>query len=309
MKRPINQKETWLSLGIVFIPLIIFFSFVIYEKNKIDYQQNQVAAINQIIENKIEDKEQVVNISISAKSAYVKNLNTGQILFEKNPEQKLPLASLTKIMTALVARQNGDQDQLIKITEQNLLTEGEYFLNSNEIFKLKDLINMSMVASVNDTASALTNVFKNSKNFIEEMNRVAHNIGLENTAFKNETGLDLDNNRPSATGTAKDMTRLIEYVLQEYPEIFAKTNNNIIDAQSITTGQNYRYLNTNEIINQIPGLIGSKTGFTDTAGGNLAMIVDIGLNQPISIVILGSTDNKTRFSDALKILEAIKNKQ
>jgi D-alanyl-D-alanine carboxypeptidase len=117
-------------------------------------------------------------------------------------------------MTAVVAIKNADNDQLVKISEEDLATEGEYYLYSNEIFKLKDLIKITMSGSVNDTATAISGVLNNKESFVDEMNRTAKQIGLGNSYFKNPTGLDIDSIIPSAGGSAKDVATLLQYALQ-----------------------------------------------------------------------------------------------
>jgi len=263
-----------------------------------------VVAQETVIE-KIPEQPILQNVDIKAKAAYVKNLNTGKILYAKNENEKLPLASLTKIMTALVAKKNADGSQLIKISDTDLATEGEYYLSSQEIFKLKDLIDVTMSGSVNDTATALSGILNNESAFIAEMNSTAKQIGLENSTFQNPTGLDTNVFTASARGSAKDVATLIQYVMFNYPEIFEATTVRNVSIKSVD-GIVHNIKNTNEITGQITGLIGSKTGYTDLAGGNLALIVDIGLNEPIAIVVLGSPNSETRFDDALIILENIK---
>ena len=298
-----TNKEIFLSLGLVLIPVTVLLITVIVV-NVLNKKPEPVVA-REIVIKKIPEQLVLQNVNIKAKAAYVKNLNTGKVLYAKNENEKLPLASLTKIMTALVAKKNADGNQLIKISDSDLSTEGEYYLSSQEIFKLKDLIDITMTGSVNDTATAISGVLNNEKTFIDEMNNTAKQIGLTNSTFQNPTGLDTNVFTASAKGSAKDIVTLLQYTIINYPDIFEATTVNNVTIRS-TDGIAHKIKNTNEITGELPGLIASKTGFTDLAGGNLALIVDMGLNEPVAIVILGSPNSETRFDDALEIIQNIK---
>ncbi len=298
-----TNKEIFLSLGLVLIPVSVLLITVIVV-NVFKKAPEPVIAQEEVAP-KIPEPEILQNVNIQAKAAYVKDLNTGKILYAKNENEKLPLASLTKIMTALVAKKNADSNQLVKISDSDLATEGEYYLASQEIFKLKDLIDITMSGSVNDTATAISGVLNNESAFIVEMNATAKQIGLNETTFQNPTGLDTNVFTASAKGSAKDVTTLLQYVIFNYPDIFEATTVRNVSVRS-TDGIVHNIKNTNEITGQINGLIASKTGYTDLAGGNLALIFDRGLNEPVAIVILGSPNSETRFDDALEIIQNIK---
>jgi len=297
-----TNKEIFLSLGLVLIPVTVLL-ITVTVINIFDKKPEPVIAQEEVVP-QIPEQPILQNINIQAKAAYVKDLNTGKVLYAKNENQKLPLASLTKIMTALVAKKNGDGNQLIKISDSDLETEGEYYLSSQEIFKLKDLIDFTMTGSVNDTATSLSGILNNEKTFIAEMNTTAQKIGLENSTFQNPTGLDTNVFTASAKGSAKDIVTLLEYTIINYPDIFEATTVNNLTIRSVD-GLAHKTKNTNDITAKLPGLIGSKTGYTDLAGGNLALIIDKGLNEPIAIVVLGSPNSETRFDDALEIIKNI----
>jgi D-alanyl-D-alanine carboxypeptidase (penicillin-binding protein 5/6) len=297
-----TNKEIFISLGLVLIPVVVLLITVIVIN--VLKKKPEPVVVQEEAKTQIEEAP-LTNIHIQAKAAYVKDLNTGKVLYAKNENEKLPLASLTKIMTALVAKKNADSNQLIKINDTDLATEGEYYLSSQEIFKLKDLIDFTMTGSVNDTATALSGVLNNEKTFINEMNSTAKQIGLGNSYFQNPTGLDVDTFTASAKGSAKDIVTLLQYTIINYPDIFEATTVSNLTIRSID-GLAHKTKNTNEITGELPGLIASKTGYTDLAGGNLALIIDKGLNEPIAIVVLGSPNSETRFDDALEILKNIK---
>lgn len=298
-----TNKEIFLSLGLVLIPVTVLLITVVVV-NIFNTKPEPAIAQEEVVP-QIPEPDILQNVNIQAKAAYVKDLNTGKVLYAKNENERLPLASLTKIMTALVAKKNADGNQLIKISDSDLSTEGEYYLSSQEIFKLKDLIDFTMTGSVNDTATSLSGVLNNEKTFIDEMNTTAKKIGLENSTFQNPTGLDTNVFTASAKGSAKDIVTLLQYTIINYPDIFEATTVNNLTIRSVD-GLAHKTKNTNDITAKLPGLIGSKTGYTDLAGGNLALIIDKGLNEPIAIVVLGSPNSETRFDDALEIIKNIK---
>ncbi|MEI6420454.1 MAG: hypothetical protein WCO30_02350, partial [bacterium] len=147
-----------------------------------------------------------------------------------------------------------------------------------------------------------TNSSLDSQYFVSIMNKYSKIIGLYNTKFFNETGLDLNGNISGAYSTAEDAAKLLAYAIQKQPEVFESTTKKFFESKSLSN-INHRTVNTNEVVGQIPGLIGSKTGYTDLAGGNLVVAFDADLNRPIIISVLGSS-REGRFSDVLTLVKA-----
>jgi D-alanyl-D-alanine carboxypeptidase (penicillin-binding protein 5/6) len=301
-----KNKEIRYVFGLILVPVFVLFGFAFYNKN-VD-QQNQTASPHTEVS---EDKEMVVfeNVALLARAAIVKDLNTGEVWYSKNEKMPLPLASLTKIMTAVVA-ENKLQQNVVAVSWEDLQTEGESFFFLGEQFRKNDLIDLTMVSSSNDGASALAaSTFAaaglNKKDiFVSEMNDTARRIGMKDTFFLNETGLDIttaSSTKAGAHGSATDIATLLEYSLTNYPEIFDKTTQSFVSIKSIN-GFVHPATNTNEIAGELPNLIASKTGLTNIAGGNLAVVIDPALNNPIAIVVLGSTE-EGRFSDVQKLAD------
>ena len=265
-------------------------------------------------------------VTLEAKAAYVYDTRTQTVLFAKGEDVRLPLASLTKIMSALVAEGASPLYGIVTITNEALQAEGDSGLYRDEKWSLKNLLDFSLVTSSNDgiravalslgalsKASATTGEIIND--FVEEMNRKAGELGLKNTYFWNETGLDLPAPNPSggqgggsevkggAYGTARDISVLLEYILAYHLELFAATREATTTLQSLDNRVHVAK-NTNYIVSEIPGLLASKTGFTDTAGGNLAIVFDPELGRPIIITILGSTE-QGRFEDVRTLVGAV----
>jgi D-alanyl-D-alanine carboxypeptidase len=255
------------------------------------------------------------NLELYAKSAYVWDINARQKLYSLNGDTSLPLASVTKIMTALAAYDSFPPQTKITITSSDLMMEGDTGLNVGEIWTLEKLLQFSLVASSNDGASAIaatlggfmnaptsTNWSLNKTRFIEQMNEKAHTIRLVQTTFQNESGLDGEGGVSGAYGSARDMAMLFEYVLRKHPKIFTATAYPELDLRSEDNIMHH-VANTNQGVAHIVGIIGSKTGYTDLAGGNLVVIVDIGIDHPVVIAVLGST-REGRFTDVEQLIAA-----
>ncbi|MBI2097337.1 MAG: D-alanyl-D-alanine carboxypeptidase [Candidatus Vogelbacteria bacterium] len=226
-------------------------------------------------------------LTVEAASALVYDLNQKQILFAKNPDQPLPIASLTKVMTALAA-----VDILPPETTINFI---------GRAWRLPTLVDYTLVSSSNAAAAAIARTAEEvmAEPLVDRMNALARELDLEATRFTNATGLDLTESEPSAISTARDIARLFAQILSRQPELLAATS--LADFEPVAVdGIRYHLTNTNLAAKEIPGLIASKTGYTASGGGSVAVVFDRGLNQPIIIVVLGSTE-PGRFQDLQKI--------
>lgn len=245
--------------------------------------------------------------ALEAKAAYVIDAITGEVLYSQNATTSLPLASVTKLMTALTAYEQVPPSTVATVRASDVAQEGDSGLLANEQWRLKDLLDFTLLVSSNDGASALASAsmaFSTSSTdanvrkgeFVTLMNQKAQKLGLTDTYFTNESGLDISSTTAGAYGSAKDMTALFSYILETHPEIIEATR---YEKVSFTSIDDFRHpaKNTNEAVNAIPGLIGSKTGLTDLAGGNLVLGMDVGFGRPVIIAVLGSSE-KGRFADA-----------
>jgi serine-type D-Ala-D-Ala carboxypeptidase (penicillin-binding protein 5/6) len=285
--------------------IIVFSLLIIGEKS-----------LNKKVVKKVETPSAFESINLEAKAAVVWDVVNNRELFSKNPDEPLPLASLTKVMTAVTTDGKLDDDQKIKITKEDLAPEGDSGLVVGDIWRAGDLRDFTLITSSNDGACALAAVAEANLNnppniiststdlqaeFVKKMNETATQIGLVNSKFFNENGLDESADRGGAYGSAKDMARLFEYTLKNYPQILEATRYK--NLQFTSAEKKYSAENTNTIIDKIPGLIASKTGYTDLAGGNLVIAFDAGLGRPIIISVLGSSE-EGRFSDVIQLVEA-----
>ena len=248
-------------------------------------------------------------IDIQGAAAFVFDVRTGETFYTKNADAQLPLASLTKLMTAMIALETLPSNQTIFITPEALAEDGENGLIPFEQWSRDDLIDITLISSSNDGAHALAgaiaafNKATDTQAAVSLMNTRAQELGLTQTHFLNETGLDINNETdPGAVGSARDVARVLVYMLRNTPELLEPTRNGALTLYSLNAIP-HTFDNTNAIANTMPWLIGSKTGFTDNAGGNLAVIFDAGLARPVIAVVLGSTKDG-RFQDIQTISES-----
>lgn len=250
-------------------------------------------------------------LELRAQKVYVYNVHTQEVVFAKDSEIPHPLASLTKLMTALLAYETLPPNLEIPFSSAAINIEGDFGFSEGEIFTTAELIDSTLINSANDAAYLLgLEVGKRvapeddpMSVFVSLMNIRAEEIGLKNTIFFNSTGLDLSPTEAGALGTAEDMGILMAYMLQHAPDVLAYTNRTNAAIVS-KAGTRHILENTNYITHEIPGLRASKTGYTVLAGGNLATVFDVGLGKPYIIVVLGST-HAGRFDDTKRIVRAI----
>lgn len=260
---------------------------------------------------------QFTGVSLTGESAIVVDLSSGEVLFQKEPDAVRPLASITKLMTALVAAERLPRDGAIAITPDDLAPEGESMFVIGDEWKIPELLSFTLLTSSNDGARALaasagavinlaatetTSPDDNVESFINAMNAKAGLLGMSRSIFRSETGLDISSNESGASGSARDVATLLGYILKTHPSLLDVTAE---DAHTFKSegGTAYPAHNTNKVAREIPGLWASKTGYTDLAGGNLAVIINVDLNRPVAIVVLGSTA-EGRFRDIQQLAGA-----
>ena len=248
---------------------------------------------------------------IEAKNAIIYDVIHSQVLFDKDAESPVPIASLTKLMTAILVTELVDELTVVEITEAAIAQHGNSGLRVGERITIQDLNNYSLLSSSNNAAYALAVSIgemlipnEGAAGFVDAMNVKAEELELSDTVFLNPTGLDISATTAGAEGSAKDMALLTTYILKNHPELLRITT--IEDTQIFNElGEFHQAQNTNRLVGDIPQLIGGKTGFTTLAGGNLMTVFDAGFNRPIIIVVLGSSI-QGRFNDTRTLLNSTK---
>lgn len=241
---------------------------------------------------------------LTGHAAIVYDLSTGETLYAQDADRSLPLASLTKLLT-LYAAVGVLQDQSpVTITPTALAQDGDYGFTEGETFAFKDIARLALVASSNDAAEAIAEAAATSKNVTgaQLMANAAANAGLTNTRAENGTGLDLNTQEAGAYGSAHDVAILASKLLAKSPDIAESTIEPSITIRS-NAGVAHTLPNTNQDVVRVPGILLSKTGFTDIAGGNLVVVYDAAIGHPVAVVILGST-REGRFTDVANLIQA-----
>ena len=224
-------------------------------------------------------------LSVSAKAAIVINGETGEVIYEHNPHLQLPMASTTKIMTALLLCESGNLEREITVTDEMVRVEGTSMgLLPGDKVKLYDLLYGMLLASGNDAANTTAYVLGGNINgFVKLMNRKAEELGLENTRFETPSGLDGEEHYT----TAYDLANLAKYALQN--EEFSKAAaSKSVTLQYGNPPYKRTLTNHNKLLKMYDGAVGVKTGFTKKSGrclvsaarknGKLAIAVT--LNDP-----------------------------
>lgn len=239
---------------------------------------------------------------LTAEGAVVVDADSGVILFEKNVEEKAPMASLTKLMTALVFLDNDpDWGEAVSITRKDDREGAALFIGRHEKIGLKDLFYASLVGSANNATMALArSTGLEEEEFVQKMNQKARSLGLYNTYFIEPTGLE-----PLNTSTALDIVRLAWQAFKTNEIREAVTTPEYV-FKSVNTSDSHRVKNTNELVrtsdNIFYTIIGGKTGYTEEAGFCLVIEAKNKDGQKIIAVVLGSEDNDARFEEIDKLV-------
>lgn len=240
--------------------------------------------------------------AIDAKAAVVYDLATGQVLYEKNADAQLPLASLTKLLTVYTALSVLSTSTPVTIPADALAVDYPRAFNEGQVFTLEDLAKLTLTASLNDGAVAIAEAAAQAEGRTpsQALAGAAGALGLSETYALNGSGLDVSTALSGGYGSALDLAKLAGALVAKAPEIAYATTQTIAKAESFG-GTFFNVKNTDPIVETVPHLLLSKTGFTDLAGGNLVLVFDAAINHAVAVVVLGSTQ-AARFTDAAKLV-------
>jgi D-alanyl-D-alanine carboxypeptidase (penicillin-binding protein 5/6) len=242
----------------------------------------------------------VSDFNVNAKSALVLDAGTNTVLYSKNSDKELPIASLTKIMTALVILEKVDLNDTVVVSEKAVSVEGrKNGIVAGEKIRAGDLLKMMLIESNNIAAVSLAEYSAGGiQEFVELMNKKAEILGLKNTIFYSPTGLDREGENNHST--AYEVAQLVNYALEKplIWDILKIQNSNL---SSIDGKTKHRIKNTNLLLGKMENVIGGKTGFTDEAGECLTLVVeDPSKKHKIISVVLNADD---RFLETEKLVE------
>jgi len=238
--------------------------------------------------------------AIQAKAALLMDYDTGTVLYEKNAHQKLPMASITKIMTLLLAMEAIEDGRLklddpVHVSEHAASMGGStVFLEAGETFPVSTILESVIVASANDGSVALAEkIYGSHELFVQKMNERAQQLGMKNTNFVNCTGLPAENHYSTAYDIALMSRELLKH------QTFFKWSTIWMDY--MRDGKTM-LVNTNRLVRFYEGCDGVKTGYTQEAGHCVSATAKRG-NLRLIAVILGAPTSQVRFSEASKLLD------
>ncbi len=268
----------------------------------ISFNDNQVTLQDRVINN-VEILPQKINnnswgVDIQAKSAGVIDKKTGLILWQKNAEEQRSLASITKLMTALVFLENNPGwNTSITMIKKDEVNGGNVNILRGETVKVKNLFYTSLIASDNNATNALVRSTGLEKNqFISLMNKKARELGLENTSFVGVTGLNNNN-----ISTALDILKLARKAFSN--EDIKEVTSHRVYSFYTSEGKFKKVYSTNKLLDSYLNIQAGKTGYITASGYCLVSEVLGNTNEDIITVVLGSDTHDGRFYD-LKVLSA-----
>jgi len=197
-------------------------------------------------------------LEVSATAAVLMDADMGQVLYEKNGDRQMLIASTTKIMTALVVLEHAAPDDVITVTPDHMAEGSSMYLRAGETVRVEELLYGLLLCSGNDAALALTECAGGLTPFVALMNEKAEALGMAHTSFANPNGLDADGHY----STARDMAVLAAAAVEN------PTFRRICSSRSVTIGQRTME-NHNRLLRQVEGCVGLKTGYTRAAGRTL----------------------------------------
>jgi D-alanyl-D-alanine carboxypeptidase len=286
-------------------------------KENVYSSEMYLAQMNMIDSKRKEDKsiqvsvprQKEIDVKAEAALSLLVTPEGEEVLYGKNISEKRPIASITKLMTALTAFElNYHLDQPLEISQRAINQDGDKgSLNPGEKILFSDLLHSMLIESSNDAAFAISEgIFIGrgdpitKESFVIMMNQEAESLRLNNTNFVNPTGL----NGMENYSTCNDLAVLSKYIAEKYPEIFEVTKKDsyeVFDANgnfhhSITES-------TNELLDDFPEIIGGKTGYTEEAGGCILLVMDNPKGEGYIInIVLGARSPESRFSEMRRLI-------
>lgn len=237
------------------------------------------------------------NLELTARSAISYDISTNSLLYSKNAEEKLPIASLTKIMTALIALENLDLASNVKVTKSAAeIGEGSMGLSEGEMLSVEELLYGLLLQSGNDAGETLAQTSKFGRaGFLHLMNKKAEDLGLSKTRFTNPTGLQGDGEQYS---TVSELVVLTKYAMQNstFRKMVATYQHEIPESKE---HKEFALFNETNLLTTYPGVRGVKTGFTDEAGMCLVTFLDYDGHQIIAVVL----NSESRRSEMMDLLD------
>ena len=243
---------------------------------------------------------------LHAAAAIIYNPETKQVLWEEHSNDKRSIASITKVMTAVVfSETEPNLAQKVRIERSDVYAASTTHLRANYVVSVDDLMHLLLISSDNAAARALARVSPwGSVGFVRRMNEKALELGLQSTTYADPSGLDAAN-----VSSAYDMARLIAYAAgdDQIAAIMRKKEHRLMfGPRPLKIVSTNRLLANSELE---PNVLGGKTGFINRAGWCMATLLNLPeLNQPVAVVVLGARSNAGRFTEVRNLLSWISDK-
>ena len=234
---------------------------------------------------------------LHAKAAYVVDETSNRVLFQKNPAELYPSASLTKLMTALVFFQTAPAfDQVVEIAPEDVKNSSRSHIRPREEITVRDLLHAALMSSDNVATKALVRTCGiPTEEFVQRMNMLADSLGLTGARFVEPTGLSEQN-----VATAQAIAAMLRTAAAN-PIV-----SSIMQKQTYTFASDrklHRLVNTNRLLRSKWRITGGKTGFISEAGYCLATLVETPSGTEVTAVLLGAPSNRLRFAEARRLLD------
>ena len=237
-------------------------------------------------------------VEVSAAAAVLMDADSGRLLYEKNGEKRMLIASTTKLMTALVALEQGGLQQEITVTGGHMAEGSSMYLRPGEKLTLETLLYGLLLCSGNDAALAVTECMGGVAPFVARMNEKAAELGMENTHFANPNGLDDEEHY----STAEDMAKLAAAAMDD-PVLrrVASTRTARIGGRTLT--------NHNKLLSRVEGCVGLKTGYTRAAGRTLVSCAERDGVRLVAVTLQDGddwNDHASLYEQGFRVLRPVK---
>jgi D-alanyl-D-alanine carboxypeptidase len=295
-------KQDYIELSFIYICIIITTALLSLVATPVEISRFKLTStIRQKEDLSIYNKDIFQSVYVRAKAFIVYDVIDQKIIASKNENEILPLASLTKIMMAITALTINDANKDIVVNTKSINGSYDLGLKKGQSWRLDELLKYTLVFSSNDGAQVIADELSGRDLFVKQMNDEASVFGLTTLQFTHPAGLDI-NGKIGGEGSAFEFAKLMAIAHRQFPNILDATTKNRATLIA-SSGKVVGIPNTNQEISNLIGAEASKTGFTELAGGNLAVIFDISVGRPVVIVVLGST-HEERFSDVETLYKA-----
>lgn len=237
-------------------------------------------------------------LSLSAPSAVLIDAETGKVIYQKNASQNRPNASTTKIMTAILALEYAGLNDSVSVSAYAASQEEvKLYMNPGEVYRMQDLLYAMLLPSYNDVAVAIAEHISGSvQNFADLMNQKARQLGCKNTTFVTPNGLELGNHGSSAL----DLAKMLRYAMKD--DLFRQIiQTGTYSFSCLSNGRGFTVYSTDDMLGQMSGFLGGKTGWTTLAGHCFAGAMRKNGKTYISVV-LGCASSESRWRDTRTLL-------